>query len=122
MKLELAQFRELAAFAQFGSDLDARTKSQLDRGSRIVELFKQPALQPVAMEIQVGIIWAVQNDYFDGVPVKQIVEAKNSLKTHFETRGSAVMDLIAKDKKMTDEVVESLHKTVGEWKNSWVSA
>jgi F-type H+/Na+-transporting ATPase subunit alpha len=84
MKLELAQFRELAAFAQFGSDLDARTKAQLDRGSRIVEMFKQPQLKPISMEIQVGIIWAMQNNYFDDIPVNKIVEAKNSLKQHFE--------------------------------------
>lgn len=122
MKLELAQFRELAAFAQFGSDLDARTRAQLDRGSRIVELFKQPALNPISMEIQVGIIWAVQNDYFDDVAVEQMVEAKNSLRNHFETRGSDTMNKIVTEQKMTEELGNLLHKTVGEWKNTWIPA
>jgi F-type H+/Na+-transporting ATPase subunit alpha len=122
MKLELSQFRELAAFAQFGSDLDARTKAQLDRGSRIVELFKQPALNPISMEIQVGIIWAVQKNYFDDIAVEQIVDAKNSLRNHFETRGSDIMHKILTEQKMTDEVESLLHKTVGEWKKTWVPA
>lgn len=122
MKLELAQFRELAAFAQFGSDLDAKTKAQLDRGGRIVEMFKQPALNPVSMENQVGIIWAVQNDYFDEVAIDKIVEAKNSLRDHLETRGSEVMAKIATEQKMTDEVNDMLHKTVGEWKKTFVAA
>ena len=64
IKLELAQFRELAAFAQFGSDLDARTKKQLERGARIVELFKQLAFSPKATEIQVGLLWSIQNGFF----------------------------------------------------------
>lgn len=119
MKLELAQFRELAAFAQFGSDLDAKTKAQLDRGSRIVELFKQPALNPYSMEMQVGIIWAVQNNYFDDIAVEKIVEAKSALQSYFETAGSEVMDKIAKEQKMTDEVTEMLHKTVQAWKKTW---
>jgi F-type H+-transporting ATPase subunit alpha len=122
MKLELAQYRELAAFAQFGSDLDARTKAQLDRGSRTVELFKQPALNPIPMEIQVGILWAVQNDYFDSIPVKEMVGAKKSLQHHLETRGTQVMGKIATEKKMTDEVTALLHQTVKEWKSSWSNA
>ena len=68
VKLQLAQFRELAAFAQFGSDLDAKTKAQLDRGARIVELFKQTAFNPIAVEVQSSLIWAVQNGYFDANP------------------------------------------------------
>ena len=69
IKGDLAQFRELAAFAQFGSDLDAKTKAKLDRGARIVELFKQPQYNPIAVEVQVAVLWAVQNDFFDDVPV-----------------------------------------------------
>ncbi|MEQ9825707.1 MAG: F0F1 ATP synthase subunit alpha [Puniceicoccaceae bacterium] len=122
MKLELAQFRELAAFAQFGSDLDARTKAQLDRGSRIVEMFKQPILNPLAMEMQVGIIWAVQNNYFDDVAVERMVEAKNSLREYFESTGSDVMDQIAREQKLTDEIVEALHRAVKAWKTTWSAA
>ena len=68
LKGDLAQFRELAAFAQFGSELDAATQAKIDRGKRIVELFKQPQYDPVPVEIQVGVIWAVQNGYVDDVP------------------------------------------------------
>ncbi len=121
MKLELAQFRELAAFAQFGSDLDAKTKAQLDRGSRIVELFKQPALDPLSMEVQVGILWAVQNDYFDDIPVDKVVDAKTSLRSHLENRGSAVMEKILKEKALTSEVVDALKSSIEEWKSTWVN-
>src|SRR5262249_34072007 len=70
-KGELAQFRELAAFAQFGSELDAKTQAQIDRGRRIVEVFKQPQYSPLPVEIQVAVLWAVQNGYLDQVPVER---------------------------------------------------
>jgi F-type H+-transporting ATPase subunit alpha len=69
LKGDLAQFRELAAFAQFGSDLDAKTQAQIDRGKRIMEVFKQPQYNPLPVEVQVAVLWAVQNGYVDGVPV-----------------------------------------------------
>ena len=69
VKLDLAQFRELAAFAQFGSDLDAKTQAQLERGKRIVEVFKQPQYNPIAVEIQSAILWTVQNALMDDVAV-----------------------------------------------------
>src|SRR5205085_4507942 len=69
VKLELAQYRELAAFAQFGSDLDAKTQAQLERGKRNVEIFKQPQYKPIPVEIQAAVLWAAQNGYFDDVPV-----------------------------------------------------
>src|SRR5207248_4939391 len=72
IKGDLAQFRELAAFAQFGSDLDAKTKAQLDRGARIVELFKQIQYNPIAIEQQVAVLWAVQNNFFDDVAVDKV--------------------------------------------------
>src|SRR4029453_16782989 len=72
LKLDLAQFRELAAFAQFGSDLDAKTQAQLERGKRIVEVFKQPQYNPVPVEVQASVLWAVQNAMMDDVPVDKI--------------------------------------------------
>ena len=72
VKLELAQFRELAAFAQFGSDLDDATKAKLERGKRIVEVFKQPQFKPVSVPMQVVTLWAVQNGYFDDVDVDDL--------------------------------------------------
>src|SRR5512140_604719 len=72
LKLDLAQYRELAAFAQFGSDLDAATRARLDRGQRIVEVFTQTQYQPIALENQVAILWAVQNGFMDQVPVDRV--------------------------------------------------
>src|SRR4029077_10793254 len=69
LKGELAQFRELAAFAQFGSDLDPKTQAQIARARRITEIFKHPQYKPVAVEVQVAILWAVQKGYLDRVPV-----------------------------------------------------
>src|SRR5512139_2415983 len=74
LKGELAQFRELAAFAQFGSDLDAKTQAQINRGKRIMEVFKQSQYNPVPVEIQVAVLWAVQNGYVDEVPVERVKE------------------------------------------------
>ena len=72
LKGDLAQFRELAAFAQFGSDLDAKTQAQIERGKRIVEVFKQPQYNPIPVEVQVAVLWAVQNGFMDDVPVERI--------------------------------------------------
>src|SRR4026209_2401108 len=72
IKLALAQFRELAAFAQFGSELDAKSQAQINRGKRIVELFKQIQYKPIPVEVQVSVIWAIQNGYMDAVPVDRI--------------------------------------------------
>ncbi len=69
LKGDLAQFREMAAFAQFGSDLDAKTQAQIDRGKRIMEIFKQPQYKPVSVGVQVAVIWSVQHGYVDQVPV-----------------------------------------------------
>ena len=80
LKGELAQFRELAAFAQFGSDLDAKTKAQLDRGARSVELFKQPAFSPVPIELQVAILFAMQKNFFDAIDTKKVVAAASAMK------------------------------------------
>ncbi len=116
VKLQLAQYRELAAFAQFGSDLDAKTKSQLDRGARVVEIFKQTAFNPIPVEIQASIIWAVQNGYFDDIEVKQIVGATTSLRESFETRGAKLMDKIRSEKVLSEPIEAELKKAIEEWK------
>ena len=72
IKGDLAQFRELAPFAQFGSDLDAKTQAQLERGKRIVEVFKQPQYNPIPVEAQAAVLWAVQNNFIDDVAVEKI--------------------------------------------------
>jgi len=119
IKLELAQFRELAAFAQFGSDLDAKTKAQLERGSRIVELFKQPAFNPIPIEQQVGVLWAMQNNYFDDIDVSKIVEASNSLRDFFSSRKEALLTSIREKSKIDDDLDGELKSAVDEWKTSF---
>jgi F-type H+-transporting ATPase subunit alpha len=119
VKLQLAQFRELAAFAQFGSDLDAKTKAQLERGARVVELFKQTAFNPIPIEVQSSLIWSVQNGFFDSIPVAQIVEATVSLREFFETRGAKVMTTIRKEKAISDASEAAIQSSVEEWKVSF---
>ena len=119
VKLQLAQFRELAAFAQFGSDLDAKTKAQLDRGARVVELFKQTAFNPIPVEVQTSLIWAVQNGFFDTIEVSNIVSATINLREYLETRGTDTMEKIRKEKELSDSVVDSLTNLLKEWETSF---
>src|SRR6266571_1888236 len=91
VKLDLAQFRELAAFAQFGSDLDAATKARLERGQRIVELFKQKQYNPIPVEQQVAVMWAMQNGYVDPVPVERVKEFQTKLKDYMEKRKESMI-------------------------------
>jgi F-type H+-transporting ATPase subunit alpha len=122
LKGELAQFRELAAFAQFGSDLDARTKAQLDRGSRIVELFKQPAFNPLPIEMQAAVLWAMQNNYFDSVDVKKIVDAANHLKEFLNTRKSTLLDTLRQKAVVDDTLTAELKKALEEWKSTYAAS
>ena len=92
LKGDLAQFRELAAFAQFGSELDAATQAKIDRGKRIVELFKQAQYSPIPVEVQVGVIWAVQNGYVDDVPVERIKEFQAGWTDFLTTRKASLLD------------------------------
>src|SRR5262249_567798 len=102
LKGDLAQFRELAAFAQFGSDLDAKTQAQIDRGKRIMEIFKQPQYDPIPVEVQVAVIWAVQNGYVDQVPVEQIKEFQAKLTDFLTTRKYELLVRIGKEKSLSD--------------------
>src|SRR5207237_8047245 len=106
VKLDLAQFRELAAFAQFGSDLDAATKARLDRGQRIVELFKQIQYNPIPVEEQVAVMWAMQNGYVDPIPVERVKEFQTKLQDYLQTRKESLLASI-RDKKQLDEAVEA---------------
>src|SRR5271170_3574656 len=109
IKGDLAQYRELAAFAQFGSDLDAKTKAQLDRGMRIVELFKQNQYSPLPVQQQVAVLWAMQNGYYDDVPVDRIKEFQLKLQEYLVTRKDSVLAAI-RDKAQVDKDVEALLK------------
>src|SRR6267378_1437535 len=98
VKLELAQFRELAAFAQFGSDLDAKTQAQLERGKRIVEVFKQPQYNPIAVEVQASVLWTVQNGLMDDVPVEKIKDFQTTLTDYLSNRKTELLSKIQKEK------------------------
>jgi F-type H+-transporting ATPase subunit alpha len=119
IKLDLAQYRELAAFAQFGSDLDPRTQALLDRGRRIVELFKQPPYQPIPVEIQVAILWTVQNNFMDDVPVEKIKDFQNRLTEFLQTSKSSLLEKLRKQKALTDEIALELKEAVGQFKQTY---
>lgn len=121
IKLELAQFRELQAFAQFGSDLDAKTKAQLDRGSRIVELFKQPAFSPKTAEVQVALLWAVQNGYVDSIDVASVAPAMNNLEENLTSAKPDLLKRIRDEKKLTDDLSAELKSAIEAWKAGYAS-
>jgi F-type H+-transporting ATPase subunit alpha len=122
LKGELAQFRELAAFAQFGSDLDAKTQAQINRGKRIMEIFKQVQYNPVPVEVQVAILWAVQNGYVDEVPVEKTKEFQNGLAEFLTTRKGELLGKIASEKKLSDELTAALKTAADEFKQTWTAA
>jgi len=118
-KLDLAQFRELQAFAQFGSDLDEKTKAQLDRGERIVELFKQQQYSPIPMELQTCNLWAMQNGYFDDVPVDKIKDCQAKMEEFLTSRKDSLLGKIRDEKAVTDEINDELKQAIGDFKGSY---
>jgi F-type H+-transporting ATPase subunit alpha len=106
----------LAAFAQFGSDLDAKTKAQLERGARIVELFKQPAFSPVPIELQVAILYAMQKNFFDPIDTKKVVAAAASMKEFFATRKDPLLTEIRNKAALDKDLEAKLQTACEEWK------
>jgi F-type H+-transporting ATPase subunit alpha len=121
IKGELAQYRELAAFAQFGSDLDTATKKRLDRGARIVELFKQIQYHPFPIEEQVAALWAVQNDMMDAVPVDKIADFRGKLLDFFRTRKSELLAEIRAKGAIDGDLGKRLKEIVGQFKESYAA-
>ena len=119
VKGELANYRELAAFAQFGSDLDEKTKAILDKGDRFVELFKQPPTAPKSAEIQCGIIWAMQNGFFNDMPVKSVQAAAASLQTHLETAKPGVLAKIRGGSKIEKDGEAELKAACETWRRGF---
>lgn len=119
LKLSLAQFRELEAFAQFGSDLDEATRQQLELGRRLTELLKQPQYSPVAMEKQVIALYAVNNGYMDNVDVELVAEFERSLIEFMETSGKDTLKAIAEKKELTEEVESKLKTLLEQFKQGW---
>jgi len=119
IKLDLAQFRELAAFAQFGSDLDAKTQAQIERGKRIVEVFKQPQYHPMPVEVQVAALWTVQNGFMDDIPVDRIKDFQARLTDYLTSRKSDLMARIAKEKALSDPLTNDLKAAVTDFKQTY---
>ncbi|HKP38374.1 MAG TPA: F0F1 ATP synthase subunit alpha [Pyrinomonadaceae bacterium] len=119
LKGDLAQFRELAAFAQFGSELDPKTQAQINRGKRIVDLFKQPQYSPVPVEVQVALVWSMQNGYFDDVELDRIKEFQQELTDFLALRKTALLEKIARQKTITDELTAELKVAADAFKQGW---
>jgi F-type H+-transporting ATPase subunit alpha len=115
LRLDLAQYRELAAFAQFGSDLDKQTQSQLNRGRRLVEILKQPQYQPVPVEKQVAIIYAATKGFLDNVDIEQVRRYEEDLYRFLETRHADVLTGIAEKKILDDELKAKLEAGLAEF-------
>ncbi|MBZ5525720.1 MAG: F0F1 ATP synthase subunit alpha [Acidobacteriia bacterium] len=121
LKLELAQYRELAAFAQFGSDLDKATQAQLNRGKRLVEILKQDQYQPLPFSKQILIIFAGTNGYLDDLGVDQIRAFESELYKFVESTNAKLLDTIMQKKELTDDVKAEIEKTLREFKQRFVS-
>jgi len=115
LRLDLAQYRELASFAQFGSDLDKATQAQLNRGRRLVEILKQPQYQPLGVEKQVAIIYAATKGYLDPVPVEELHRYEEDLYRFLETSAPTVLTGIAEKKVLDDEIKARLDAALTEF-------
>ena len=116
LRIDLAQFRELAAFAQFGSDLDKSTQDQLERGKRLTEILKQPQYVPMAVEDQVFIIWTVSNGHADSIAVEDLKRFEEELVTFVKTSHPAVLNTIREKKNIDDDLKASMKESVEDFK------
>jgi F-type H+-transporting ATPase subunit alpha len=116
LRLDIAQFRELEAFAQFGSDLDENTRQRIERGRRTVEILKQGQYEPMDVSHQVAIIYAVINGFLDDVAVEQVANWERDFHKYLDSSAKAVLDLISDKKDLTDEVQEKLKGVIKEFK------
>jgi F-type H+-transporting ATPase subunit alpha len=116
LKLDLAQFRELEAFAQFGSDLDEKTRAQIERGRRTIEILKQGQYEPMAVEHQVAILYALANGYVDDVEVTEIRNWENDFHKYLDTQAKEAITLITEKKELSEEVIAALEKAIKEFK------
>jgi F-type H+-transporting ATPase subunit alpha len=99
--------------------LDASTKARLDRGARIVEMFKQGAYSPIPVEVQTAIMWGIQNDFFDSISVQDIGRAVQSLKEYLSTQGKEACEEIYSTGKLEDSTVQKLRVALDDWKRTF---
>lgn len=119
LRLDLAQFRSLEAFAQFGSDLDDATRNQLERGKRIVEILKQPQYEPVEVEIQVVLIWSVTNGHLDEITLEDVSRFQNSLADSLVTKGKKILEEMVTEKTLTEKITKELEKFITDFKKNF---
>jgi F-type H+/Na+-transporting ATPase subunit alpha len=123
LRIDLAQFRELAAFAQFGSDLDKSTQAQLERGRRLTEILKQPQYKPMDVVEQVLIIWTVTNGLADDVAVEDLKRFEEELLNFAETSHPAVLNTLREKRAIDDDLKASMREAVEDFKATrWESA
>ena len=122
MRLDLAQFRELEAFAQFSSDLDKSTQAQLARGQRNVELLKQGLYHPMPAEEQVAAIWALGNGYMDDVPVEKVSACEKQMVAFLRDHPSGVLDRLGAEKALSDAILADLKSGIETFKSKWNAA
>ena len=121
LRLDLAQYRELAAFAQFGSDLDAATKAQIDRGQRTTEILKQPQYPPYPVEDQVQVIYVAVKGYFDDVAVDEVVDFEHRILAFLHSTHPEIGEDIVKNKKLTEANEEKLKAAILEFKERYAA-
>ena len=119
LRIDLAQFRELQAFAQFGSDLDKATQAQLARGQRLVEILKQPQYRPMAIESQVVGIWAASNGFTDDVAVDDVRNFEAEMLKFVENSHPGLLQSIREKKNLTDEIRSDLQQALSDFKDMW---
>ncbi len=122
LKSELSQFRELAAFAQFGSDLDAVTQRQLDRGYRIQEILKQPQFQPMALDKQVMSLWATGNGLVDKVPVEEVKRWESEMHAYMDANHPEIGQNILRTGQLDENTVNSLRLALQDFNSNWVAS
>jgi F-type H+-transporting ATPase subunit alpha len=120
LRMDMASYREVAAFAQFGSDLDKATLSQLNRGQRLQEILKQPQYQPLELEQQVVVLFAGTHGYADEIPIDQMVEWQEKLLRNIETTHTEILKDIAERKELSPETETELRQAIETFNRSWL--
>jgi len=121
LKLDLAQYRELAAFAQFASDLDKATRDQLDRGERISEVIKQPQFSPLPVERQVAILWVVTNGYLDDIEAGKVRDFEEQFYRYLEAEQADLLSSLAEKQALDDDIVASLRSATEAFKQTFTA-
>jgi len=121
LRLDLASYRELQAFAQFASDLDEASRKQLERGQRMVELLKQPPYSPIPVEEQIIVLYAGTRGYLDDIPVSAVTKFEAEFRTFVKAKYPQILEAIKESKKLDDNIEEELKKAIEDFKSQFVA-